>query len=106
MSDLYDLSDADICQPEWLSEFVQEEFAEYFYHYDDDLDFTDYIYPIASDGVTDYFYGSHLCQVLYIQTCQELENVVDYLRSIDLLQREYLPSKHFHGLRLLVSFLF
>ena len=106
MNDLYDLPDADICQPEWLSLFLQEEFAEYYHYYDDELDFTDYIYPIESDGVTDYFYRSHLYQILHVQTSQEITNVIHYLRSIDLLQREYLPSEHLEGLRYLVSSLY
>ena len=103
MTDLFDLPDADICQPEWLSEFVQNEFTDFLYHYDDEMDFTDYIYPIEADGVTDYFFGSQIYQILHIQTRHEIQNIVDYLRSIDLLQREYLPSKHFNGLQFLVS---
>ena len=105
MGDLYDLLDDDICQPEWLSDFIHEEFAEYFHHYDDELDFTDFIYPIESDGVTDYFFQSQLFQILHLHSRQEVEKVVNYLRSIDLLQREYLPSEHFESLRFLVSFI-
>ena len=104
MNDLYDLPDGDICQPEWLAEFIQEEFSSYFYHYSDEFDFTDFVYPIDSDGVINYFYQSQLSEILRATTSDEIMHVVCLLRSIDLLQREYLPSKHLADLRFLVSF--
>ena len=103
MDDLYELSDADIHQPPWLAEYVQIEFAEYFYHYEDEFDFHDYIYPIEPDGVTRFLFDSHLCEILTLQTSDEVQTIEDYLRSIDHLQKDYIPSKHLQDLRYMVS---
>ena len=104
MDDLYDLPDNDICQPEWLADFIQNEFPSYLYHYNDEFDFTDFVYPIESDGIVEYFYQSQISEIMRATTSDEVMHVVCFLRSIDLLQREYLPSKHLDGLRFLVSF--
>ena len=104
MDNLHKLPDRDILQPKWLVDFVREQFTHYLYRHDDDNDFMDYIFPISPDGVTDYFFNSQIAEVLHIQTSSELHQVEEYLRSIDLLQREYLPSKHLECLRFLVSF--
>ena len=103
MDNLYDLSDRDICQPKWLTEFMQCNFADYFHYYDHEHDFDDFIHPIESDGVTEYFFQSHLYEILKLQTSQKIQLVENYLRSIDQLQKEYLPSKHLESLRFLVS---
>ena len=103
MDDLYDLPDADICQPPWLSDFIQEEFPELLTNEDDENDFLDYIYPMETDGVIQYLYGSHLREILKLQTSTEVDLVEDFLRSIDLLQKDYLPAKHLLGLQNLVS---
>ena len=104
MDDLYEVSDRDICQPEWLSDFVQDNFPDLFLRYDDEFDYTDYIYPIESDGVTNYLFKSQIGEILQIQHSSELLELLEYLRSIDLLQREYLPSHHLEDVRFLVSF--
>ena len=104
MDNVYDLPDRDILQPRWLADFIQEHFARYFHRYEGDTDFTDYIHPITSDGTTEYLFNSQLAEILQIQTSDEIYQVEEYIRSIDLLQREYLPSEHFEYLRFLVSF--
>ena len=106
MDNLYDLPDRDISQPKWLADFVQEHFARYFHRYEGDSDFTDYIHPILPDGATEYLFNSQLAEIFQIQTSDEIYQVEEYLRSIDLLQREYLPSEHLKCLRFLVSFLY
>lgn len=103
MDNLFNLSDRDVYQPKWLTEFLQHDFADYFHHYDHEYDFNDFIYPIDPDGVTEYLFQSHLYEIMKLQTSHEVHLVVDFLRSIDQLQREYLPSKHLEGLRFLVS---
>ena len=103
MTDLFAVPDRDLCQPPWLADFVDTIFADYFHHYSDEYDYTDYIYPIEPDGVTTYLFKSHVGEILKMHTSQEVHMVVEYLRSIDLIQREYLPSEHFDGLHSIVS---
>ena len=106
MDNLYELPDRDISQPEWLANFVQKHFAHFFHRYEGDNDFTDYVHPITSDGATEYLFDSQLAEILQVQTSDEICQIEEYLRSIDLLQREYLPSEHLKCLRFLVSFLY
>ena len=103
MTNLYELSDRDICQPPWLTKYITDEFSEYLYHYDDEYDYDDYIHPIEADGTTQFLFKSCLGEILKMQTSREVQSVEEFLRSIDLLQREYLPSEHFGALQRLVS---
>ena len=69
-------------------------------------DFNDYIYPIEDDGVTNYFYGSQVLEFLQLGSHVNFAQIAEFLRSIDHLRREYLPSGHVEDVRFLVSSLF
>lgn len=104
MNDLFDLPDEDLCQPDWLSEFARELFPELYLRYDEEFDFDDYIYPIEPDSIIRFFYKSCLSEILQATLATDIKNAEDYLRSIDLIQRNQLPFGHFDNLGYLVSF--
>ena len=97
---------SDLCTPDWLTNFLKETFPDLFEYEDNTPDYTDFIYPMKADGITRFFYGSQLMDILSYGSYHYIEGAESYLRSVDQLRKEYLPSSHYCSIRFLVSFFF
>ena len=97
-------SNSDLCTPAWLTEVLKQEFPALFDTNDHTLDLLDYIFPIEPDGIMEFFPDSQLMDIFQHDSYNYLDGAVSYLRSVDQLRKEYLPSSHLSSIRSLVSF--
>ena len=105
MDELRTNSDSDLCTPAWLTEVLKKEFPDLFDTDDSTLDLSDYIFPIESDGVMEFFPNCQLMDIFQHDSYAYIGGTVSYLRSVDQLRKEYLPSSHLFSIRSLVRFL-
>ena len=87
-----------------MTEFLRNAFPDLFDPGPSSIDYEYYIYPAKVDGVMEFFYESQLLDILQNGTYESLDGAVEYLRSVDQLRKDYLPSSHLVSIRRLVSF--
>ena len=95
---------SDLCTPLWMTEFLRSAFPDLFDPGPISFDYEYYIYPAKIDGVMEFFYESQLLDILQNGTYESLDGAVEFLRSVDQLRKDYLPSSHLASIRCLVSF--
>ena len=100
MTRITDLEDQDICQPLWLIDFLVGYFPEMLFNssaqyevFNEDEDFE----------TEDVFYGSAMMELLRHYDVSLVYRALEFVRSIDHLIREDLPSEHLSAVKNLVS---
>ena len=93
------LMNQDICQPLWLIDFLVAQFPEMIYYSSSECSNTE---DESSDS-EDLFYGTVVMELLRHGSMDLVSRALNFIRSIDHVIRQDLPSEHILDLRNLVS---